>query len=239
MQVSTRAIVISKIRYKDHDLIVKCYTREFGAKLYLLKNVLKTKKGKIKAAYFQLFSILEIDAIHKDSRSFQYLKDVKLYVNLDALYTNVAKTTIVMFLSEILSSILKEEEKYTELYDFIETSIIGLNTNNNFSNFHIIFLTELTKYLGFYPDQSAIHAPYFNLQEGKFEFNKHGAYSISGENLTSLKQLLGTKFAVDKKLQFNQDQKQDVLNIILLYFKLHLGGFKEPRSLAVLNQVFK
>ena len=63
MQVSTKAIVVSKIRYKDHDLIVKCYTEKFGVKSYLLKNALKTRKGKFKPAYFQSLTVIEIDTL--------------------------------------------------------------------------------------------------------------------------------------------------------------------------------
>lgn len=80
MLVASKAIVISKVRFKDNDLIVKCYTEKFGIKSYLVKNALKNKKGKFKAAYFQLLSILEIQADHKNNRSLQYLKDLKLFI---------------------------------------------------------------------------------------------------------------------------------------------------------------
>jgi len=36
----------------------------------------------------------------------------------------------------------------------------------------------------------------------------------------------------------NSGQKLELLNMILLYFKLHLQGFKSPKSLVILNQVF-
>ena len=32
MAISTKAIVISKIKYNDNDLIVKCYTAALGVK---------------------------------------------------------------------------------------------------------------------------------------------------------------------------------------------------------------
>ena len=53
MVVSTKAIVISKIKYNDNDLIVKCYSASCGVKSYVIKNALKSKKGKLKPAYFQ------------------------------------------------------------------------------------------------------------------------------------------------------------------------------------------
>ncbi|MCK5400636.1 MAG: DNA repair protein RecO [Flavobacteriaceae bacterium] len=238
MLVSTKAIVISKLRYKDYDLIVKCYTQKFGVISYLLKNVIKTKKGKFKLAYFQLLTLLEIQADHKDSRSLQYLKDLKLQHNYSTLHTNIKKSAIVIFLSEILTNILKEEEQNLVLYNFLETSLIWFDENETNTNFHLLFLIELTKYLGFYPDNTLNNAKVFNLQEGRFQHTHTNKYCVSGENLRVLKQLLGINFDVDKILDINTNQKREFLDMILLYFKLHLDGFKTPKSLTVLNQVF-
>ena len=141
MLVSTKAIVLSKFRYKDHDLIVKCYTEKFGVKSYLLKNALNNKKGKFKPAYFQVLTVLEIQADHKEKRSLQYLRDIKLQYNYTTLHTNVIKSAIVMFLSEILINILKEEEENKLLYSFLETSLIWFDENETNTNFHLLFLS--------------------------------------------------------------------------------------------------
>ncbi|MBT8267495.1 MAG: DNA repair protein RecO [Bacteroidia bacterium] len=237
MQVSTKAIVLSKIRYQDHDLIVKCYTRDFGIKSYLLKNILKSKKGNLKPAYFQLFSLLEIEADHRENRSLQYIRDVKVGYKTETIHTQIIKSSIVIFLAEITSNILKEEEQNFELYDFIATAIQWFEAHETNRSFHFQFLIELTKYLGFYPELKQ-DAPYFNLLEGKFQGTNTDMYCISGENLIFLKTLLGIKFDDNIKLNLNTNQKRDFLDMILTYFKLHLDGFKEPKSLVVLNQVF-
>jgi DNA repair protein RecO (recombination protein O) len=238
MLISTKAIILSKIRYKDYDLIIKCYTKDFGVYTYLIKNALKTKKGKFKPAYFQPLSILDIEADHKNNRSLQYFKDVNLHFNHRTLHTNVIKSTIVMFLSEVLSNILIEEEKNLPLYNFLETALIWFDECEGNTNFHLIFLIQLTKYLGFYPELPRSEVNYFNLQDGKFQLLKTGQYCISGNNLMLLKQLLGIKFDESKSLTINATQKREFLNMILLYFKLHLDGFKQPKSVTILNQVF-
>ena len=46
------------------------------------------------------------------------------------------------------------------------------------------------------------------------------------------------EFDNNKSEPMNSAQKQELLNMILLYFKLHLQGFKSPKSLVILNQVF-
>lgn len=239
MIVSTKAIVISKIKYKDNDLIVKCYTQEFGVISYLVRNVLKTKKGKFKPAYFQPLILLEVEADHKENRSLQYLRDIKLNIHYNSLHTNVIKSTIVMFLSEVLSGILIEEEENKSLYSFLETTLIWFDETEVNTNFHLLFLTELTKYLGFYPETlNTDNIKYFNLEEGKFQISKTNSNCVNGDNLTILKQLLGTKFDDSRLLEITSFQKRNFLSMILLYFKLHLDGFKHPKSVSILNQVF-
>ncbi len=235
---SSRAIVISKLRYKDYDLIVKCFTKNFGVKNYLIKGALKSKKGKFKIAYFQALSILNIEADHKPNRTLHYLKDIKLQHHYITLHTNIIKSSIIMFLSEILSSILIGEEENEPLYDFIETSLIWFDENEMEKNFHFIFLIELTKYLGFYPETKNMNAQFFNLEQGHFENKEIGNYCVFGKQLTHLKYLLGMKFDRHKILKINPNEKRELLNMILLYFKLHLEGFKTPKSLTILNQVY-
>jgi len=238
MLVTTNAIILSKLKYGDSSIILSCYTESFGIKSYLLRGVLTKKKGKFKPAYLQPLSQVTLEASHKENRSLQTLRDIKPIIHYRSLHSNVIKGAIVFFLSEVLSQLLREEEENTSLYSFIATSLEWLDEQDKFSNFHLLFLLMITKYLGFYPDTSKIDLDYFNLEAGKFEASKVNLYSISSNNLTVLKQLLGIKFDTLNEVKINSRQRQDFLNMILLYFELHLGGFKKPRSLQVLNQVF-
>ena len=237
MVVSTKAIVISKIRYNDNDLIVKCYTASSGVKSYVIKNALKSKKGKLKPAYFQLLTLLEIEAEHKDNRSLHYFKEVRLYKPYDTLHTSIFKSTVVLFLAEILSMILNEEEANPPLFKYLETTLLWFDTVEKTGTFHQQFLMGLTKFLGINPDTSNDSLPYFNLENGNFQ-RQDGEHCISGSNLELLKPLLGTKFDTTMLQELNSSQKHELLNMILDYFKLHLHAFKHPRSLAVLNQVY-
>ncbi len=238
MLLTTNAIVLSKLKYKDNDLIVKCYTEELGIVSFLLRGVLKRKKNNTKAAYFQLLSQLQIIFPYKQNKSLQSIKEVKPNYIYESLHSNVIKSAIVMFLSEVLSSILKEEEQNTMLYNYIETTLLWLDVNNEYSNFHLLFLLNLTRYLGFYPDTTHINYHVFNLYEGKFEASETSKYAVSGENLVLLKELLGITFDGLSTLKISGVQRQSFLNMILVYFELHLGSFKQPKSLQVFNQVF-
>ncbi|WP_027138227.1 DNA repair protein RecO [Gaetbulibacter saemankumensis] len=238
MQVSTRAIVLSKLKFKDNDLIVRCYTEQLGIVSFLIRGVFKSHKSNNKLAYFQLLSQLELNLVYKGNRSLQVIKDTKIGFLYNSLQSNVFKSSIVMFLSEALSSALKEEEQNETLYRYLETSLQWLDSQDDYANFHLLFLLNLTKYLGFYPDVSDIDYHYFDLSEGRFVETDYGRYTISGENITVLKRLLHITFEDLPDLKISSKQRQSFLNMILLYFELHLGSFSTPKSLQIFNQVF-
>ncbi len=238
MLITTNAIVLSKLKYRDNDLIVKCYTEQLGVVSFLLRGVLKSKKGHSKKAYFQLLSQLQLEIDYKENRTLQVIKEVKLNHLYTSLHSNILKSAIVMFLAEVLANILKEEEQNNFLFSYIETTLLWLDVHTEYSNFHLLFLLNLTKYLGFYPEEINKAYNYFNLLDGKFEIKKQGKHVIYGENLTLLKTLLGTTFDALSTVKINAKQRQSFLSMILLYFELHLGSFKSPKSLQVFNQVF-
>lgn len=238
MLITTNAIVLSKLKYKDNDLIVKCYTQQLGAVSFLLRGVLKSKKSTTKAAYFQPLSQIQLCINYNKNRTLQSVTDTKMNYVYVSLHTHVLKSSIVMFLSEILSSTLIEEEPNETLFSYIETTLMWLDEQSEYSNFHLLFLLNLSKYLGFYPDMAHQEYMFFSLKEGKFEINQSDNHTISGENLTILKQLLGTTFDALSVVKINSRQRQSFLSMMLLYFELHLGSFKPPKSLQIFNQVF-
>ena len=238
MLTNTNAIVLSKLRYRDNDLIVKCYTKELGVVSFLVRGAFKSKKGASKVAYFQLLSQLQLVVDYKTNRSLQTIKDVRPNYIYATLHSHIIKSAVVMFLSEVLSSILQEEEANHILYTYIETALLWFDANTKSSNFHLLFLLNLTKYLGFYPECINTDQAFFNLKDGYFENASAGRYSIQGNNLMFLKILLGTKFDDLETIKMSSSQRQSFLNMILLYFELHLGSFKTPKSVKVFNQVF-
>lgn len=239
MHSKTKAIVLSRLKYQDNDLIVKCYTLDDGPASYLIKGALKSSKGNKKVAYFQPLSLLQIEQTYKGNQSLRYIKELKPLIIYSTLHTDIFKSSIVMFLSEILSSVLKEEHPNPELFEFLENSFQLLDIEEHYSNFHLLFLLKLTRFLGFSPDDSDIELPYFNLENGMFEDVEKAYYSISGKNVEILKTLLGTNFVAIKPIHISASQRQTFLSVLMLYYELHLGNFKKPKSLQIFNQIFK
>ncbi|MDG2172578.1 MAG: DNA repair protein RecO [Flavobacteriaceae bacterium] len=238
MTSSTSAIVLSKIRYKDNDIIVKIFTREYGAISFIVKGSAKSKKSKIKFVYFQELTIVNIQFNFNPNRNLQYIKDLEIKHHYSSSHTDLVKTSVIIFLSEMLSNIITHQKKEVELYDYIEESLIWYDTNHLNSYFHLIFLLELTKYLGFYPDISDNHLQYFNLEEGIYESSKTSKYSIKDVNLNLFNNILGIKFDSNHLLALNSEEKMEVLNIIITYYKLHINNFKGLKSLDIIRNTY-
>ncbi|WP_299672778.1 DNA repair protein RecO [uncultured Tenacibaculum sp.] len=236
--VSTKAIVFSAIKYGDSSLIVKCFTEEDGVKTYMIRGVLKSKRGKLKAAYFQPLTLLQLTANHNNKGTLNSIKEAQVLPMYETIYMSVVKQTIVLFISEILSNIIQEEEKNEMLYNYIETALIWLDTHDSISNFHLLFLLNLSRFLGFYPDTTHTESLGFNLLEGSFTNSLYDKTTISGNDFILFKRLLGINFDAIHTISFNKKERQSVLKLIIRYFELHLEGFKKPKSLDVLESVF-
>ncbi len=236
--VSTKAIVLSSIKYGDTSLIVKCYTELEGIKTYMIRGVLKPKKKGIKAAYFQPLTQLKIVANHNNKSNLNSLKEVQIYQPYKTIHSNIIKQSVVFFLSEILTNSIQEEEQNKTLYEYLETAFIWLDLHENVANFHLLFLLNLTGFLGFYPDLSDKNKHGFNLLEGSFSDATSDKNVITKNNFHQFKKLLGINFDDIEKVSYSKEERQVVLQIIIQYFKLHLGSFRKPKSLQVLETVF-
>ncbi|MGB5238131.1 MAG: DNA repair protein RecO [Flavobacteriaceae bacterium] len=238
MQVTTKAIVLSSIKYGDSSLIVKAYTEKAGLQSYLLKGVLSSRKSKIKAAYFQPLTQLEIVASHKGRGTLEHIREVRANYHYHSIYSDMAKNAIAIFLAEILLKSIGEGEEDTGLFQFLEASFQWLDTHDLVSNFHLYFMIRLSKFLGFYPDISNSDTMYFDLQAGQFVDTPGLNPLLHGTTLYHFKSLLGIKFDALHTVKMAKKERQELLQNLVMYFELHLHGFQKPRSLAILNEVF-
>lgn len=238
MQLTTKAIVLSALKYGDTSLIVKAFTASDGIKSYLLKGILSSKKGKLKSAYFQPLTQLEIVANHRNKGTLETLREAKVSYHYQTLYADMAKNAMTLFLAELLGNSIREEERNDDLFQFLEASLQWLDIHKEVANFHLYFMLSLTRYLGFYPDIYQIDKPYFDLMEGEFTATESLNPMLKGENIYFLKSFLGINFDAIHTIKMKKTNRQDLLKSLILYFELHLQGFRKPRSLAVLNEVF-
>lgn len=236
MRIKTKAIVISSIKFQEKSLIVKCFTLSSGLKSYIIHNAFSGRKGSQKNAYFQPLTILEIEATHKNKGTLENISEIRISSPFESIHTDIYKSTMVLFLSEVLYHSIHEEEKNELLFNFLETALLWLDQHHQIANFHLQLLLETTKYLGFYPDISDIALPHFALKEGNFTY-KLGFDTLSLHQTDLFKKLIDLKWDTKGKV-FHVIERQILLGILMDYFSFHLDGFRKPKSLEVLKEVF-
>ncbi|GLB50772.1 DNA repair protein RecO [Neptunitalea lumnitzerae] len=237
MKVTTRAIVLHAHKYGDTSLIVKLYTETSGVKSYLLRGVLTSKKGKTKAAYFQPLMQLEVVATHKQSAALNSISEVKVAYPYVSVHTNIVKNTLVFFLVEVLYAVLQEEEENKALFQYVSSLLQWLDVHDEVANFHVYFMLHLTRFLGFFPDEDSEGAPYFDLVEGMFLDRKVSEQYLEDEQLELFKRLLKTNLDALHSIKMSKVNRRELLEKMLVFYQLHLDGFRKPKSLKVLSGI--
>jgi DNA repair protein RecO (recombination protein O) len=224
MYQNTKGIVISTIKYGETSIISKIYTENFGLQSYIVNGVRKRKGG---SGYYQPLNILDLVVYHKNNSQLQRIKEVKNPMAFKSIPFHILKSSIALFIAEVLSKCLKEEEENPALFGFLESSIVEFDSSEFNSQYHIHFLVALSGYLGFYPNLENDHMPYFDLMNGCFSTTKieHKHYIANSEDFLSAMRL--------KKVS----NKKKILDDILEYYQLHLDGFKQIKSKDVLENV--
>lgn len=241
MLEKTLGIVIQNIKYNDCSRIIHVFTSKFGRVSFLV-NISNKKKSNFKPAIFQNFSILEIDFIRKQKNSIQRIKEARLYYNYSTINFDIVKTTISIFLTEILYKTLKEEAENQELFNFVKDSVIALdNLESNVSWFHIVFLIKLSQLLGFEPlDNYSETLNIFDFQEGLFVAQNPAHDNIFNKSISKVfQQIINIEYTQMNEFKFDNKFKNAILNGLIKYYQIHNESIKQITSSDILKEVFK
>ncbi len=238
MEIKTKGFVLSSLKYGETSLILKVYTLDFGLKSFMVKGAFSKKKSS--ALYFPL-NELELNYTQKnnDKQELILLKQTSLSSVYQDLHFNPVKSTLVMFLAEVLQLVLKEEDHNLLMYQYISENLMRLDQREDFyADFHLWFLIQLTKFIGFYPNEEEIFNDYFDLENGIFTNESINTNQLNKEETKLWKTLLQLDFRTDFQHHFNQKQRKDLLNNLIKYYQIHLPNVKKPKSLDILHDIF-
>jgi DNA repair protein RecO (recombination protein O) len=235
----TRGIVLSTLNYSDTSVIAHVYTERFGLQSYMV-NGARGKKAKIKANLFQPLSLIEMVVYHKEKNNLQRISELRNSQPFTSIPYNILKTSIAIFINEVLYKAIREEEANQRLFDFIHSSVQILDLEQESCvNFHLSFLVQFSKYLGFFPQgKVSSETPYFDLQEGTF-ISKEPMHPYFLDPVLSiiLEKLSVTDYTGASSLEISNSQRRDLLNKLILFYELHLPSLKNINSHRILEEV--
>ena len=236
----TAGIVLNHIKYTDSSIIVTIYTKNFGKQSYIIKNI-HGKKSKIKFNLFRPLSILELEIIYREKRELQTLSEARIAHPYGSLHNDILKSSLALFISEILFRSLREETSNIELYNFLELYLLKLDAEIvSIENFHIFFLMQLTRLLGFFPTNNYSESSnYFDLMEGNFTsaMPPH-PYIIDKELCSYFSLLINMNYEASVTNKIPKKTRDELLIKLIEYYQVQLISFPEIKSLKILKEIF-
>lgn len=241
MEDKLQGIVLHSIRYGDSSLIVKIYTRSLGLQSYIIKGAF-SRSAKSRAAFFQPLSVVDFVVSGKNfHNTLSHIKDVQIALFYRTSFTMMHKSAIMMYIAELLSKSLTEQEQNSSLYDFILHALLWLDlTEDNCANFPLYFTLELSRFLGFYPKENREDFNYFDMMEGSFvpSIPVH-PYYLSDHLAKVLADFCTLDLESAMKYPMNVGQRREFLDSILVFMRLHAPYLKTMQSQEVLKTLFQ
>ena len=239
MLQKTRGIVLHSLKYGDSALVTTIYTEAFGRISFILQGT-HGKKSVIKSNLLKHLFLIEMEVDHKHGRELQRIKELKNISPFGSLPFVISKSTQAIFLAELLGKVLREEESRPELFEFLFHSFQILDLMvEGIGNFHLIFLAQLTRFLGFAPTNNYSEAnQIFDMIGGKFVLlpPPHPWFLRNPES-SNLSRLLGMNYQNSSEFKPDKGFRQILLDTLLDYYGLHLGSKLNLKSIEIVREI--
>jgi len=235
----TAGIIIHTTKYSETSLIIKAYTRNLGLQSYIINDV-RGKRSKNKASLFQPLALVDLVVSNTNKGKLQRISEISIHHPYTSIPYHVIKSSIAIFINEILYKAIKEDHGDEELFDFIQNSLLLLDLKNeNCANFHIYFMIQLSRYLGFSPQgKYTSSTSIFDLREGSFVQNlpSHPHY-LTATYSTLLNDFISAGHENYEQLKLTKEQRKQLLMALITFYQLHVTSFGEIKSYTILEEV--
>ncbi|WP_316805797.1 DNA repair protein RecO [Pedobacter agri] len=237
MLYKVKGIVLKTTNYSESSVIVQVLTDKFGMQSYLINGV-KKPKAKIKMNMLQSLHLLDMVVYHKANTNIQRVSEVRQTPVFKSIPYDMVKTSIVIFLNEVLYKSIRQQSADDSLFDYIFNAIAWFDETEELNpNFHLSFLLKLTRFLGFSPNEKRrTDQNYFDLQEGEFVSRVpiHSNY-LQLEDALGFILLFKTPLEKISEIKMSNVQRRFLLDKILVFYTLHTASFGEVQSHKILE----
>lgn len=240
-QYKARGVVLNTLKYGESSIIAHILTDVAGRRGYMVQGLGKGKgSSRGKGALFQPMFLVEFVGLESNKMDLDRLKEVTLAEPLQTIPFDVRKSTIALFMSEVLYKLVREVEPNSPLFEFVYGSVVALDRmNEGVYNFHLWFMVALSRHLGFYPSGEYAEGMIFDIESGCFSATPPlGGLYINADNTLLFHRLLESSPADLAQIALSRVQRKDFLGALLAYYGYHLDTIHTISSLRILSEVF-
>lgn len=241
MQEKIKGIVLRTVKYGENSIIIDMFTEGRG-RMSFITTISHNKRSAMRNAFWQPLTMVEFSSDIHNTIKLPKPKEVSIYYKYRNIHSNPAKSTVMLFLAEFLSSALKGEEENPTLYSYIESSLQWFDSYEKpCPNFHLVFLMRLSRFIGIYPNLDKFSPnQHFDLVAGSYRLGQPShPYFLRPEEARLLPLLFRMNYETMRLFRFSRRQRREILETLNTYYRIHLPGFPELKSLEILSEVFR
>ena len=241
MKQKMQFIALRTVRHNDRHSILSAYSAECGRVAFAIPAG-AGKEASRRRALLMPMSIVECVADINPGREVSLMSEPRALAPLMGLRTNPIKSSIALFLAEVLGVVLRDGPPDSTLYKYICSSIevLDLLPSNRSANFHVCFLWGLGRFIGIEPDTEEYRTGMvFDMQDGRFRMSAplHPNY-LDSERSQAVAAVSRMRYATMHLFKMSRAQRNELLDGILRYYSMHYAGLHSLRSLEVLRELF-
>ena len=198
------------------------------------------KRSCVKGNLLKQLFLLEMEVDFKPGRELQRVKEIKNLFPFGSIPFGIVKSSQALFLAELLNKVLREEESRPDLFEFLFRSVQMLDLmEEGVSNFHLLFLFQLTRYLGFAPTNNFTDSnQFFDMIAGKFVLSPPPhPWFLKPPESSILAQVIGMSYQNSQEFKPDKGLRNVLLDFLLDYYGLHLGNQLNLKSFDILKEI--
>ena len=236
MLVQTKGIVFRQTKFSETSVIALIYTEKFGLLSYIVQGI-RRQGSKQKAALLQPGSYLDLVVYHRPEKKLNRIKEMKAAIVYQFIPFNVVRGMLLLFMIEVCTHSIKEEEINHDLFTFLEEAVIKLESaSTSMKYFPQQFLLYLSQHLGIQPNLS--QGVYFDLVEGSFTDSRpiHNNY-VDGDGVEIIRKIIKNNKWINLTIEISKKDRTNLTKALLAYYNYHLTNFGQLKSIDILEQV--
>ncbi|HCV14940.1 MAG TPA: DNA repair protein RecO [Rikenellaceae bacterium] len=238
---SLQIIVLHTIKHKENGLVVQCYTNRGGRESLFIKY---SNKSKVKINLSQLhpLAILNAELSVMKLGSMQSIKEATPIVRLASIRGDIYKSSIALFISELIMRSIREIEENAQLYEFLSNAVLTLeNIREGVSNFHPWFLVNFCRHLGYSPKIERMpQGELFDIVTAEY-IRTPDSETICFDETDSmlLYRFFKASAQVLTQIKIDGKKRHQFIGQMIKYLSFHIGSELKIESLDVLHEVFE
>lgn len=240
MLIKTHAIVLHSFKYGDEQMIIDMLTESQG-RLSFIVRIPKSPKAKMRKQFFQPLTMIEMEFDYRQRTRLQHIKNVRIAMPFCSIPFHPFKLSISLFIAEFLCYATRGEQINAPLFQYIMNSVEWLDgSDNSFSNFHLVFMMRLSRFLGFFPNLEDYQPGcFFDMNNSCFTpFQPANIEFLRPDEASRISMLMRMNYETMHLFKMSHIERNRITDIIITYYRLHIPDFPDMKSLAVLRELF-